>query len=66
MIIFSTFMLKQQQVLHQSSENSHLFEIQVVFIFFHTEIFAFKEAAEFSTRRLILYGIMISTDSLLN
>lgn len=33
MIIFSISVLKQQQVLHQSTENnnSHLFEIQIVF-----------------------------------
>lgn len=43
-------MLKQDQFLHQSTENkdSHLFEIQVVFIFVHTEIFAFQETQIFN------------------
>lgn len=61
-------MLKQQQVLHQSTENKegHLFEIQVVFIFVHTEIFVFQEIAEFSAGCLIVCCIMLSTNSVLN
>lgn len=67
MIIFSISVLKQQQVLHQSTENNngHLFEIQIVFCSYWNIRISGKIWILNHMSDTMLY-IMISTGSVLN